>query len=121
MSAWGETLESMINESKLPSKSRESIHKSANQVLDMIEDFGTKLEARSPGELARDLVDIRRQSNRLALEVYLNTFDMRWPQTSLQVGITVERVQQACLTRQMINSLEAPQDPLELLRPLLRD
>lgn len=109
----------MINESKLPSNSRESIHKSANQVLDMIEDFGQRLNSRPPLDLASDLVNIRRQSNRLALEVYLNTFDMRWPHASLQLGITVERVQQACLSRNAIVALESPKNPLDLLGPNL--
>lgn len=106
----------MINESKLPSNSRESIHRAANDVLDLIEDFGQQLDKRSPNELAKDLVSIRRQSNRLAIEVYLNTFDMRWVQTSMHLGTTVDRVQQACLTRNAIDLLTAPENPLEFLR-----
>lgn len=102
----------MVNESKLPGSTRESVHNAANQLLDLIEDFGEQLNSKSPNQLAKDLVSIRRQSNRLALEVYLHTFDMRWPQTSLQLGVTVERVQQACLDRNSIRIMESPEQPL---------
>lgn len=105
----------MVNESKLSASARENVHKAANNVLDLIEDFGNQLGSRQPSQLAHDLVNIRRQSNRMALEVYLHTFDMRWPQTSLNLGITVERVQQACLNRQQILALESPENPIELL------
>lgn len=115
MSRFGETLEEMVNESKLPNSIRQTIHNEANKILDMIEDFGHQLRSKRPLELARDLVDIRRRSNRMALDIYLHTFDMRWPQNSLGLGITVERVQQACLDRQTIQALESPPSPLEPL------
>lgn len=101
-----------MNESKLPTTIREAIHNQANKVLDMIEEFGEQIKTRPASQLARDLVTIRKSSNRMALDIYLNTFDMRWPQNSLQVGITVERVQQACLDRQQIQLLEAPEQPI---------
>lgn len=108
-------MEEMVNESKLPASIRETIHNEANKVLDMIEEYGQQIGKSSSSQLARDLVSIRRRSNRMALDIYLNTFDMRWPQNSLQIGIIVERVQQACLDRQSIQALEAPSNPLEPL------
>lgn len=115
MAKWGETMEGMVNESNLPPSVRESIHNEANKILDMIEDFGEQIKTHSPSQLAKDLVTIRRRSNRMALDIYLNTFDMRWPQTSLHVDVTVERVQQACLDRAAVEALEAPPNPLSLL------
>lgn len=110
-----------MNESKLPVAIRDSIHSEANKVIDLIEEFaenvGRKPEV-APSQLARDLVTIRRRSNRMALDIYLNTFDMRWPQNSLQLGVIVERVQQACLDRQTIQALESPANPLDLIKPL---
>lgn len=105
----------MVNESKLPASIRESIHNEANKVLDMIEEFGEQFRSKPAQQLSKDLISIRRASNRMALDIYLNTFDMRWPQNSLQVGITVERVQQACLDRSTIQLLESPESPLELV------
>lgn len=109
-------MESMVNESKLPVTARESIHAEANKVLDMIEDFGQQVASQPAGQLAKDLVAIRRRSNRMALDIYLNTFDMRWPQNSLQLGVIVERVQQACLDRATIQMLESPPNPLDPLQ-----
>lgn len=111
-------MEEMVNESVLPASIRESIHNEANQILDMIEEFGEQISSKVPAQLAKDLVTIRRRSNRLALDIYLNTFDMRWPQNSLQVGVIVERVQQACLDRSTIRELESPVNPL---KPLLNN
>lgn len=108
-------MEEMINESKLIANVRELIHNEANTVLDMIEEFGEQIEKEMPIKLAKDLVNIRRRANRLALDVYLRTFDMRWPQNSLQLGVIVERVQQACLDRGTIQALETPANPLETL------
>lgn len=105
-------MENLVNEADLPVTIRKSIHEEANKILDMIEDFGEQVKSRQPSELAKDLVLIRRRSNRMALDIYLNTFDMRWPQNSLSLGVTVERVQQACLDRSAIMALESPSDPL---------
>ena len=117
ISAWAATMEEMVNESKLPTSIRDSIHSEANKVLDMIEEFGINVGEKrvSANQLARDLVTIRRRSNRMALDIYLNTFDMRWPQNSLQLGIIVERVQQACLDRATIVALESDTNPLNPL------
>lgn len=115
MSNWGDTMENMVNESKLPASIREAIHSEANKILDMIEDFGSDVKTKQPAQLAKDLISIRRLSNRMALDVYLNTFDMRWPQTSLSIGVAVERVQQACLDRDTIQKLESVANPLEPL------
>lgn len=101
-------MESMVNESRLPASARESVHSEANKVLDLIEEFGQQIGRQPAQELARRLVAVRRRANRMALDVYLNTFDMRWPQNSLQLGVTVERVQQACLERAAIELLESP-------------
>lgn len=101
-----------MNESQLPKASRETIYSEANQILDMIEDFAQKINKRSPPELSKDLVTIRRRSNRMALDIYLSTFDMRWPQNSLILGIIVERVHQACLDRATIQVLESAENPL---------
>lgn len=109
-------MEDLVNESQLPPTTRDTLHKEANQILDMIEDFGQQIASHTPAQLSKDLVTIRRRSNRLALDIYLSTFDMRWPQNSLQLGVIVERVQQACLDRAAIQLLEAPLSPLpELL------
>lgn len=105
----------MVNESQLPATIRSQIHNEANTILDLIEDFGEKLSKLPASQLAKDLVSIRRRSNRMALDIYLSTFDMRWPQNSLQIGIIVERVQQACLDRGTIHSLESPPNPLQEL------
>lgn len=102
MTKWAENMEEMVNESKLPAQIRESIHNEANKILDLIEDFNEEVKTKQPAVLAKDLVNIRKRSNRMALDIYLNTFDMRWPQNSLQVGVIVERVQQACLDRNTI-------------------
>lgn len=107
-------MEKMVSESELPAPIREKIHNEANKVLDLIELFRAQTKTQQPAVLARDLVTIRRRSNRMALDVYLNTFDMRWPQNSLQIGVTVERVQQACLDRDTIQALETPSNPLDL-------
>lgn len=112
MSKWAGQMEEMVNESQLPAQIRESIHNEANKILDMIEDFGEQIKTKQPSLLAKDLVTIRRRSNRMALDIYLNTFDMRWPQQSLQVGVTVEKVEQACLSRSAIQALESQPDPL---------
>lgn len=112
MTKWAENMEEMVNESKLPVQIRESIHNEANKILDLIEDFSEEVRTKQPAMLARDLVDIRKRSNRMALDIYLNTFDMRWPQNSLQVGVIVERVQQACLDRNTVVALESPSSPL---------
>lgn len=103
----------MVNESKLPDTTRDNVHKAANNVLDAIEDFGHKIDSKPASQLAKDLVSIRRQSNRMALEVYLHTLDMRWPQKSLQLSITIERVQQACLDRHSIQALESDPNPID--------
>ena len=109
-------MESMVNESNLSPSVRDSLHTEANNVLDLIEDFGDQVtKLASPAQLAKDLVTIRRRANKLALDIYLNTFDMRWPQNSLQLGVIVERVQQACLDRTTIQALESPPNPLESL------
>lgn len=110
-------MEEMVNESKLPATIRDSIHSEANKILDMIDEFGLQVGQQSvpASSLTRDLVTIRRRSNRMALDIYLNTFDMRWPQNSLQLGIIVERVQQACLDRAAIQALESAPNPLEAL------
>lgn len=107
----------MVNESNLPNALRETVHSEANKVLDMIEDFGQIVDRpdQSANQLVRELVNIRRRSNRMALDIYLNTFDMRWPQTSLQLGVIVERVQQACLDQATIQALETPSNPLNPL------
>lgn len=108
-------MEDLVNESQLPA-ARETLHREANEILDMIEDFGQRIVSQTPAQLTKDLVTIRRRSNRLALDIYLSTFDMRWPQNSLQLGVIIERVQQACLDRAAIQLLEAPLSPLpELL------
>ena len=110
-------MEFMVNESNLPKSIRDSIHSEANKVLDMIEDFGQSFDKpnQSANQLAGELVTIRRRANRLALDIYLNTFDMRWPQTSVQLGVIVERAQQACLDRAAIQALETPPNPLNPL------
>lgn len=108
-------MEDMVNESKLGANVREIVHNEANMVLDLIEEFGEQVNKNSASNLARDLVNIRRRANRLALDIYLRTFDMRWPQNSLQLGVIVERVQQACLTPSAIQALESPPSPLEPL------
>lgn len=105
----------MVNESELPTTIKGQIHNEANTILDLIEDFGEKIKQLPPNQLAKDLVSIRRRSNRLALDIYLNTLDMRWPQNSLQIGVIVERVQQACLDRGSIHSLESAPNPLQEL------
>lgn len=114
MTKWAENMEEMVNESQLPVQIRESIHNEANKILDLIEDFSEQIKTKEPAILAKDLVTIRKRSNRMALDIYLNTFDMRWPQNSLQVGVTVERVQQACLDRNSIQALESSSNPLDL-------
>lgn len=109
-------MENMVNESQLPSAIRDSVHNEANNILDMIETYGEQIDKLTPSQLASNLVNIRRRANRMALDIYLNTFDMRWPQNSFGLGIAVERVQQACLDRQTIQALETPSAPLaELL------
>lgn len=115
MSQWAENMEIMVNESRLPKNIRETIHNEANKILDLVEDFGEQIATKQPNQLAKDLVTIRRRSNRMALDIYLNTFDMRWPQNSLSLGVTIERVQQACLDRETIQALESPSDPLQPL------
>jgi predicted NUDIX family NTP pyrophosphohydrolase len=111
-------MEQMVNESNLSGAVRDQVHAEANKILDMIEEFGSQVgqPSASASSLARDLVTIRRRSNRMALDVYLNTFDMRWPQNSLQLGVIVERVQQACLDRATIQLLETQPNPLETLK-----
>lgn len=115
ISAWADNMEMMVNESQLPTTVRDSVHAEANKILDMIEDFGNQILTHSPNQLAKDLVTIRRRSNRLALDIYLNTFDMRWTQNSLHLGVLVERVQQACLDRATIQALESMPNPLNPL------
>lgn len=112
LSDWAKRMEDMVMESNLSASTRDLVHNEANKILDMIEEFGEQIGVRPPSVLARNLVQIRRRSNKMALDVYLNTFDMRWPQNSLQLGIIVERVQQACLDRITINALEAAPSPL---------
>lgn len=107
-------MENMVNESELPVSIRQTIHGEANKILDLIEEFGEQVNSKPAQDLAKDLVAIRRRSNRMALDIYLNTFDMRWPQTSLQLGVTVERVEQACLNRSAIQALEAPPSAADL-------
>lgn len=122
MTKWADTMEQMVNESNLSGSIRDSIHSEANKILDMIEEFNARVgkpEAVA-SSLASDLVTIRRRSNRMALDIYLNTFDMRWPQNSLQLGVIVERVQQACLDRATIQALETPPNPLEELPKLVQ-
>lgn len=115
-------MEQKVSESNLPVSIRDSIHAEANKILDMIEEFGVQVGQSSvaASSLASDLVTIRRRSNRMALDIYLNTFDMRWPQDSLQLGVIVERVQQACLDRATIQALESPANPLEELPKRLK-
>lgn len=96
LSIWADNLEDMVNESTLPNNIRSTLHEEADRLLDMIGDFGDNLTKKPVEQLSKDLVNIRRRSNRLALDIYLNTFDMRWPQASLQLGVLVERAQQAC-------------------------
>lgn len=113
MKKWAENMEKMVNESELPAPIRENIHNEANKILDSIELFREQTKTQKPAMLAGDLVAVRKRFNKMALDVYLNTFDMRWPQNSLQVGVTVERVQQACLDKDTIQTLEAPSNPLD--------
>lgn len=88
----------MVSESDLPGLSSESTIREQTKIRNLIENFGANMNKRPIERLVKDLESIRRASNRLALDFYLRTFDMRWPQTSVQLGVAVERVQQACLS-----------------------
>lgn len=76
----------------------ELVLREENRIQDMITSFGANMNKKPIEQLVKDLVSIRRRSNRMALDIYLRTFDMRWPHTSVQLGVAVERVQQACLS-----------------------
>lgn len=96
---WLAGMRTMIGESSLgASPNGTQIVREAGKVQELIESFGANLNRRPIERLVKDLVMIRRRSNRVALDVYLRTFDNRWPQTSVQLGVVVERVQRACLS-----------------------
>lgn len=79
-------------------RSAQGILKEETQIQENIRKFGANLNRKPVEKLVNDLVLIKRKSNRLALEVYLKTLDIKWPQSSIQVGVSVERVQRACLS-----------------------
>lgn len=121
LSAWAKTMEEMMSDARLPDSqpNKQAIHAEANGVLDAIEAFHDALAVggaprRPVVELARELVALRRRASAFALAMYLNSVDMRWPTHSMQMGVIVERVEQACLDRKTIIELEAP--PQELTR-----
>lgn len=97
-SDWSMKVRQMISETALQGASKEHILREENKLHQLMADFGGHLNRRPIERLVKDLVAIRRQSNRLALDVYLKTYDARWPQNSVQLGVVVERVQQACLS-----------------------
>lgn len=118
ISSWADTMKDLLKDSKLPPSIRDPIQSEANKILTMISEFGINVNRNKPKitayQLAGDLVAIRRRSNRLALDMYLAEYDMRWPQNSIQLGVIVDRVQQACLDRLTIQKLESSSDPLDL-------
>lgn len=75
-----------------------AVLKEGTKIQDAIISFGANMNKKPIEQLVKDLISIRRRSNRMALDIYLKTFDMRWPQTSVQLGVAVERVQQACIS-----------------------
>jgi len=87
-----------MEESILSNSTLDEAVKEESKIRDLIESFGANINKKPIESLVKDLVSIRRRSNKMALEIYLKTFDMRWPQTSVQLGVAVERVQQACLS-----------------------
>lgn len=95
---WSVKLRQMISESSLHGIGKEHIAREENKLHQLIADFGARLNKRPIEKLVKDSVIIRRQSNRVALDVYLKTYDARWPQNSVQLGVAVERVQHACLS-----------------------
>lgn len=98
ISNWSVTMRRMMEESILSNSTLDEAVKEESKIRDLIESFGANINKKPIESLVKDLVSIRRRSNKMALEIYLKTFDMRWPQTSVQLGVAVERVQQACLS-----------------------
>lgn len=108
-------MKQMVSESKIPKSTSETVLKEQTRIRYLIENFSANMNKRPIERLVKDLETIRRSSNRMALDVYLKTFDMRWPQTSVQIGVAVEKVQQACLSnldRAAILVLNSPFSPL---------
>lgn len=115
MTTWSATMRQMVSESKVPKLTDETVLKQQGKIRYLIESFSANMNKRPIERLVKDLESIRRTSNRMALDIYLKTFDMRWPQTSVQLGVAVERVQQACLSnldRAAILVLNSPFSPV---------
>lgn len=62
--------------------------------------FGANINKQPIEREIQNLVTLKRRTNRLALSVYLKTFNPVWPQNSAQLASTVERVQLACMPNQ---------------------
>lgn len=96
MSEWAGQIQEIMNDSQLPAQMRESLKNEVNKVLHMIKDFGKQIKTKQPSLLAKNLLTIIRRLNLMAIGIYVNTFDIRWFNMVLHVGVTVERVSQAC-------------------------
>lgn len=71
----------------------------ADRIHKIILKFGSEINNKKPIEqLVKDLSAIRRRTNKLALDVYLKSFDLKWLQLTVQLGVLIERVQKACLS-----------------------
>lgn len=88
----------MVSESEMANLTNDTVVREQSKIKNLIENFSANIKKRPIERLVKDLETIRRVSNRMALDIYLKTFDMRWPRTSVQLGVAVERVQQACLS-----------------------
>lgn len=97
-SDWSVKVRQIINDSSLQGVARERISREESKLHQLIADFASHLNKKPIEKSVKDLVAIKRQSNRVALDAYLKTHDARWPQNSVQLGVIVERVQQACLS-----------------------
>lgn len=84
----------MLSESMLPEET-DILNKERN-IQTLIRKFSRQLHRKPIEQLVNNLVLIKRSSNSMALEIYMKNYDMRWPQTSVRLGSTVDRVQQAC-------------------------
>lgn len=88
----------MISQSSMEKPVQSEVTKELNKIQLLADKFSTNINKKPIERQVKDLVELRRMSNRLALSIYLKTFDMRLPQSSVQLGVAVERVQQACLS-----------------------
>lgn len=88
----------MISESRLHEPVQKEMVRELNKLQNLVDKFGSNVNKKPIESLVKDLVVLRRASNKLALTIYLKTFDMRLPQASVQMAVAVEKVQQACLS-----------------------